>query len=60
VIIGSIGFFLGPIVLAIAAAALFDDGALVQVVAAGGALVVGMAAAWLVGRAFGFSKESPP
>ncbi len=59
-ILGSIGFFLGPIVLAITAASLFDDGALLQLAAGAGALVGGMAAAWLVGRLLGFSREDPP
>jgi hypothetical protein len=56
-VLGSVGFFLGPVLLAIAAAALFDDGGPLQLAATAGALVGGMAVAWLVGRLFGFSRK---
>jgi len=59
-ILGSIGFFLGPVVLAIAAAAIFDDNRSLQLVAGSGSLLIGMAGAWVVGRVLGFSRESPP
>ena len=56
-VLGSIAFFIGPILLAISAAALFDDGAPIQLAATAGALVGGMSIAWLIGRLFGFSRE---
>jgi hypothetical protein len=59
-ILGSIGFFLGPILLAIITASLFDDGGPLQLAATAVALVGGMSIAWLVGRLFGFSREDPP
>jgi hypothetical protein len=59
VVLGSMAFFLGPILLAIAAAAIFDDNGAVQFAATTAALGIGMVAAWLAGRLFGFShKES--
>jgi len=59
-ILGSIAFFIGPVLLAIIAASLFDDGDPFQLAAAAGALVGGMTIAWLVGRVLGFSREDPP
>lgn len=57
VVLGSFAFFLGPIVLAIFAAAIFDDSGGLQLVAAFAALTGGMALAWLMGRLLGFSGE---
>lgn len=57
VVLGSMAFFIGPILLAIAAAAIFDDNGAVQFVATTIALGGGMALAWLAGRLFGFSRK---
>jgi hypothetical protein len=60
VVLASLGFFLGPAILAIIAAALVDDGAPLQLAVTAGAFVGGMAAAWLIGRILGFSGRKPP
>ena len=57
VVLGSMAFFLGPILLAITAAAIFDTNGAVQFAAAVAGLAAGMGAAWLAGRAFGFSRK---
>ena len=57
VVLGSVGFFLGPVILAIIAAAVFDERADLQLAAAFAALASGIAIAWLVGRLLGFSGE---
>lgn len=57
VVLGSIGFFLGPVLLAIVASAKFNDNGGLQFVAALAALIGGMALAWLFGRLLGFSGE---
>lgn len=60
VVLGSFAFFLGPVVLAILAAAIFDDSGSLQLAATSVALIGGMALAWLVGRLLGFSGEEKP
>lgn len=60
VVLGSSAFFLGPIVLAILAAAIFDDCSSLQLFAAFAALIGGMALAWVAGRLLGFSGEERP
>lgn len=57
VVLGSMAFFLGPVLLAIAAASIFDDNGAVQFAATTAALGGGMAIAWLAGRLFGFSRK---
>jgi len=57
VVLGSMAFFLGPVLLAIATAAIFDDNGTVQFAATAAALGGGMAIAWLAGRLFGFSRK---
>jgi len=57
VVLGSAAFFLGPVLLAIGATAIFDSNGATQFAAAAAGLLGGMAAAWLVGRLFGFSPK---
>lgn len=57
VVLGSMAFFLGPVLLAIAAASIFDDNGTVQFAATAAALGGGMGIAWLAGRLFGFSRK---
>jgi hypothetical protein len=57
VVIGSMAFFLGPVLVAIAAAAIFNSNGATQFAAACAGLLGGMAIAWLAGRLFGFSRK---
>jgi hypothetical protein len=56
-VLGSVGFFIGPILLSVTAAALVDQGGLLQLAAGAGGLTVGMTVARFLVRAFGLSGE---